>query len=101
MKTIWKYEIPHYLRNTPFDKELPRGAQIISVQAQQGTLCFWALVDTEQPLVNRVFEVKGTGQSFDDDQLCWIYLGTALIPEEYLVWHLFVRPEEIEDDHQM
>ncbi len=83
MKAIYKYQ----LKTTPEHQtlELPSYAQIITVQAQAKTICFWAIVDVKAEKVTRHFHVLATGQTFDDSPGV-IYLGTAHIGE--FVWHV-------------
>lgn len=59
-KIIWKYE----LETTDIQKlELPKGAEILTVQVQKGIPCLWALVDPsiEIPKERRVIAIFGTG----------------------------------------
>lgn len=58
MKTIWKYQ----LKISEDQRiEMPAGAKILSVQAQNKVPCLWALVDPEAEKEKRFFEVFGTG----------------------------------------
>lgn len=44
---------------------MPRGAQVLCVQTQNGTPCLWALVTTTAPEVHRKFRTYGTGHKHD------------------------------------
>jgi hypothetical protein len=85
MRTIFKYP----LRVTDVQKlELPKGATILSVQEQSGTLCLWAEVETPSKTSARTFEVIGTGNpiSMADNR---VYIGTVQM--DGLVWHVYER----------
>ena len=88
MKTIWKFE-------TPFEKkfklEMPKDAQILCVQLNQKTFkpCIYAMVETENEIEERFFELYGTGHAmilyFGSDR---VYLGTYQYQKGYF-GHLF------------
>lgn len=40
---------------------LPKGAELLTVQTQQGTPCLWALVDEQAPTEERTILMYGTG----------------------------------------
>lgn len=65
---------------------MPKGAEIISVQIQDRSLCAWAIVDSVQPLEKRRFSIVGTGHSIPKGNLK--FLGTVQI-ETVLVFHVF------------
>jgi len=67
--------------------EMPRGAQILSAQAQHGELCIWAAVDPSQPTETRHFNVVGTGCPFNMEHQR--YIGTAQLEGGFLVLHVF------------
>jgi hypothetical protein len=85
MRTIFKYPVGVI----DVQKiELPKGARILCVQEQNGTLCLWAEVETPSKTTTRTIEVIGTGNpiSMVDNR---IYIGTAQI--DGLVWHVYER----------
>jgi hypothetical protein len=84
MKTIWKYQLPR-IPHTRF--VLPRGAEIIHVGAQEGTLFLWALVDTEARPEAREIMLIGTGIPWPDLPRLHRHLGTVQLEE--FVWHVF------------
>ena len=56
MKSIWKYPI----RPDDIVKlEMPKYANILTVQMQHGTPCIWAMVDTEAEKEERNFIIYG------------------------------------------
>jgi len=83
MKTIWKYPIEiHDL----ICIEMPKEAEILTVQSQKGIICIWALVNTDNPTEQRRFRIYGTGNpvEFNGD-----YIGTFQIYNGDLIFHLF------------
>lgn len=90
MKRIFKYQI--LPDRTIVD--LPKGSKIISVANQRETLCFWALVDTNETEIEKViFEVKMTGEIIDNFKNL-LHLGTVLMQNGDLVVHVFIRSKE-------
>lgn len=86
MKTIYKYpiQIEDYL-----NIEMPKDAQILSIQTQNGELQMWALVDNKSPLVERKFKLVGTGHPIGEDLSTLSYLGTFQLLNYRIVFHLF------------
>lgn len=66
---------------------MPIGAEILSVQAQNGNLCLWAKVDPAAQSEVRTFHVSGTGHDLPND--AGKYVGTAQMLGGALVWHVF------------
>ena len=64
---------------------MPDQAEILSVAAQDGKLCLWAIVNPESEKVDRHIEIIGTGSSMPSVER--IFLGTVLMPP--FVWHVF------------
>jgi hypothetical protein len=58
MKTIWKYPLHLIDKQTV---NMPKGAEILTVQIQNGTITMWALVDPESVKIKRTIEIFGTG----------------------------------------
>jgi hypothetical protein len=87
MKSIYKYT----LRATDEQVvELPYGARILSVANQRENMCLWALVNTEQARTERrIIVIKGTGHSAEDIMSNDIFLGTVLLHNGDLVFHVF------------
>jgi len=83
--TIWKYNVPVEDEVT---LEMPKGARLLSFQAQEYDLVLWALVDPNANIEMRRFNVYGTGHPIPSIEQQ--YIGTA---QEQgvgsLVWHLF------------
>ncbi len=87
MKEIWKFELEFY---STF--QLPKGAEILTVQLQKDKPCIWVLVDTERELEERHFETFGTGHEISYKKgVSKIYVGTYQIANGSLVFHVFER----------
>jgi hypothetical protein len=83
--TIWKYTLVGGY-NT-FD--MPKGAKILSVAAQDDDVCIWALVDPSAPKVSRQILALGTGHDAPDGIEKTAYIGTAMLAGGTLVIHVF------------
>jgi hypothetical protein len=68
---------------------LPRGAELLDVQAQDDTPCLWALVETEANTEQRVFCIFGTGHRIS--ALGLRYIATCQLHGEMLVLHVFEK----------
>jgi hypothetical protein len=77
--TIWKYIIG----NGPIS--MPKGADILDVQCQDGSIALWALIDPAEPREDRTFKVIGTGWTFDNPG--HYYIATVQVGS--FVWHIF------------
>ena len=84
---ILKYTLTTTSDNTI---EMPIGAKILSVQAQKGEICIWALEEDARAtdLVSRRFRVFGTGHTIAGGNAL-TYLGTVQLLEGRLVLHVF------------
>lgn len=95
MRVIWKYPVP--IVDT-FALEMPKGAEVLTVQVQGGDAQMWALLDPDRPKVERCFRLLGTGHPLGVGEVSdrfGRYVGTFQIAGGSLVWHLF---EEAEDE---
>ena len=84
MVTIYKYQLA--LSRT--ELRMPEGAQVLTVQMQNGEPCMWAKVDPTKPQEDRAFEVYGTGHEVPDDPRS-VYVATFQQHNGTLVWHVF------------
>lgn len=80
---IFKYELP--IVTDVITVPMPKNARVITVQNQRGVVTLWAEVDADEPRVNRVFRIIGTGHSFDRTGLR--HAGTVQVGA--LVWHIY------------
>ena len=84
--TIHKYLVPI---EDKISIELPIGAKILSFQSQHNRPTIWVLVDPNAPKETRNFRIFGTGHPIDPQFSFDEYIGTCLMNETELVWHLF------------
>lgn len=86
MNTIWKFTL------TLTDRQeitLPAGAQLLTVQLQDGEPRLWALVDGYVGLTQvRTIEIHGTGNPIESGPQRQ-YVATFQQPP--FVWHVFER----------
>lgn len=81
MRTIWKYEICF---NGVTELSMPHFSKIVKFSHFGGGFYIWACLHPEQPPVDRVFRIFGTGHEIPDG---FTYLGSTF--EGRYVWHLF------------
>jgi hypothetical protein len=83
-KQIWKFNFPI---KDDFQIEMPKGANILTVQNQHERGTLWAICDTEAEKEIRNFSITGTGHPIDPVNKD--YIGTFQTSNGSLVWHLF------------
>lgn len=85
METIWKFKAPI---DDTIRIKMPVGAVVLSVQAQNGEPCIWAIVNPAVDVEFRTFHWRGTGHPLGE---VGRFVGTVQFPG--LVFHLFeARP---------
>ena len=84
--TIWKFPFKFPLGR--FEIEMPKDAEILSVQVQRDVPCIWAKVIPENEKNTRRFRIIGTGHPFREDKKL-SYIGTFQQIDDFFVWHLF------------
>ncbi len=77
--------------------EMPKGAAILTVQAQQEIPCIWAEVDPDAPPVKRCFTTYGTGHRVEEIK-ARSYVGTYQLKGGALVFHVFTDRIEYPKD---
>jgi hypothetical protein len=82
--TIWKFPLEVEPRQTI---DLPRGAQVLTVQVQRGQPCLWALVDETREIVPRTIVTVPTGSETNLGLL--EYIETYQLDGGALVFHVF------------
>ena len=87
MRTIRKFEIDK--GSGAFEVTMPRNADILCVQVQEGFPHLCAIVDDEAPSEMRRVVVVGTGWGLPDDIGRGDYIGTYPSDGGYFVWHVF------------
>jgi len=89
MKTIWKYEINKVVQ----ELEIPFGAKFLHVGNQNGHICLWFEVESENKKETRRFEIAGTGKAqLDIDKK---YLGSMIFHNHAFVWHIYEITEYV------
>lgn len=85
MRTIWKFP----LAVEDFQKiEMPKGAEVLTVQTQNESLCIWAILNPSANTTElRGFWVLGTGNPVVHEDHIGRYVGTAQL--RGFVWHVF------------
>lgn len=86
MLTVYKYPL---LKGSQVCVGLPKGAKILTVQVQNGVPHIWALVNPENPLVERFFRLAGTGCSIEEHKDDLHYVGTFQLFKGRKIYHLF------------
>ncbi len=93
MVSIFKYQFDIV---DEFVLEMPETSKVLTVQLQvgrskgDGVPCLWAMVDTNMPMIDRHFTVKGTGHEINIEEKL-DYIGTIQQMRGRLVWHVFER----------
>lgn len=86
---IWKFELEIVDRQF---LQMPKGAQILSINYQNDTPCLWAFVDPEAPIEERCFEIFGTGEGiYEDMGIVRHFISTFQALDGAFVWHCFER----------
>ena len=86
MKTIYKYKT---VIKDSFSIELPKGAEILTVQVDEKIICpcIWAVVETENEVEERFFRLYGTSHEMSNSSIKQKYIGTYQL--NGFVGHLF------------
>jgi hypothetical protein len=88
VRRIYKYTL--FLTDSQ-EIRLPKGAQILCVQAQAEVPCLWALVDPRESVERRIILMIGTGASIEEPERPLIYLDTFQLRAGELIFHVFER----------
>lgn len=83
MITIYKYELE--VANEQ-NINVTEGFEILSVQFQNGKLCLWVRLDTNNFDVRRQISIRGTGQNCEG---LGAFIGTVQTCDGGLVLHVF------------
>ena len=84
MLKIFKYSVDY---SDTFDLDLPKHWVFLHVDTQGDEPFMWLLVDPEDEVERHTFYVRSTGQPFTGQE--GDYLGTFLLANGTLVFHLF------------
>jgi hypothetical protein len=69
--------------------QMPRGAQVLSVQMQGGAPQLWALVDDNAPTTPRTFATYGTGNPMPEVTYGGRFVDTYQMHAGSSVFHVF------------
>ncbi len=90
MQSIYKYPLEIVGKQQIY---LPAGAEVLSVDNQNGTLCLWALVSPEKDRTPYDITIIGTGKELSDEAVAGLraqnFYGTASMAGGQLIWHVF------------
>lgn len=86
MKVIYKYPL---VVAGEQQVEMPKGAQLLTVQVQREVFCVWAIVDTDAEKEQRTISIIGTGHPLAD-AASLDYLGSAQLSDA-LIFHVFEK----------
>lgn len=90
MKVIYKYRLP-FMEVSKV--QMPAHSNIIRIEGLDGAIWMWAIVDTEEPLVERTFHLFKTGGEMPDDIDSYLYLGCgAIFIQMELMMYVFEKP---------
>ena len=79
MKTIYKYNLAP-LQTTVLN--MPQGSNVVAFDIQGDSFCIWAIVNTDNPIVERTFTIVGTGWELKGNE-CYI----GMVQQNGFVWH--------------
>ncbi len=83
--SVWKYPVAV---EDEFSILMPKDAEVLKVDTQNGAPYLWALVDTERGHTHRHFMLRGTGHSIPEDVRA-SYVGTFQLHGGLFVGHLW------------
>lgn len=85
METIFKYQLNPIAEQVI---EMPLGAEVLTVQVQNGNPCIWAKVNPKKRTVRHLFRIIGTGHQINAEFI-GKYIGTYQLDNGSLVFHVF------------
>jgi hypothetical protein len=89
MITVWKYILKPEKRQRI---RCPCSAKILSAHEQNGQPAIWVQVDTDEPLIQEIdIFLVGTGQKVSIEVDKWTFIGTILLLDGDLVWHIYAN----------
>lgn len=87
MRQIWKFP----LAPDQIFIEIPKGAEILTVQVQHGAPCIWAIVNPLEEKEKKQIRIIPTGVDIEGDTKGLKYYGTFQIQTQrgLLIFHVF------------
>lgn len=93
-RVVFKYEIPPSDQRFDSEVQLPKGAEILCINAQRSKLFIWALIDpTQREKTTHRFVVVPTGVEFFSSGKDTLVFETTVFLDT-LVFHVFSVREE-------
>ena len=90
MYVIWKYPV---VFGSHFELTMPEGARVLKLDIQFNDPQMWFVLDPDQPIEVRRFQILGTGNPFDNlEEL--EYIDTYQVNGGQYVWHVFEHKEK-------
>jgi hypothetical protein len=86
MRVVYKYPLHFIGSGHVVAVDLPKDAEILRVDKQDGDCYLWALVNAHKSSEQRKFVLYGTGTEIDKD-LNLKYVNTFF--DTFFVWHIF------------
>lgn len=84
MKSIFKYQLP--IEEVTVVR-MPEQAEVIRVEGLDGMLWLWAIVDTDNEVVDHKFRLFKTGGEIPADaQLTYVGCGAIFIQQELMLY---------------
>ena len=83
MKSIYKY--PLEIADSQ-QIDMPKGAQLLSIQIQRGNPCLWALIEIDAERMKRTIQMRGTGHVADG---VGTFIATFQMEGGALIFHTF------------
>jgi hypothetical protein len=95
MEVIWKFP---FNVNDEVILQVPKDAQLLSIQIQDGIPCLWAKVNPTMPKNPMKLGIYGTGHQHD--AISGIFLATFQMQGGSLVFHAFLQSWLRESEQQ-
>jgi len=86
-KTIWKF--PLQVADEQI-VQMPKNAEILTIQAQKGDAYLWAIVNPDNALEDRIILCRGTGHEIQSE-FNIKYISTCQFYEGDIIFHYFER----------
>lgn len=95
-RTTWKFHLhpSHVDHSDTVIVRMPRGSHLLRTAMAVGpdTMAIWAVVDPEEPIVERAIRIIGTGNPLHDDIALDKHVGTVSMPP--FIWHVWDGGEQ-------
>jgi len=90
MRNIYKYYLPMGLKPIV---QIHAEADILSIQFQEDNITIWAMVNTDNSMVDRQFYILGTGHGIPEEVEYAVqhnsFKHISTVQKDGFVWHIF------------